>query len=199
MTSVSEVDWKIAPWRTSSSRSSLALTRLPLWPMPNWPVRAVDEHRLGVLDAARPGRRVADVADGDVADQRGELGLVEAVVDLAHRPRQQHPVAVGARDARALLSAMLQRVEAEVGEIGRLGMPEDAEDATLVAEFVHVSLCCCRLRRRRSDAATPPRPDATSSAPRSRCPRPSRPRRRSVRAPRARRWRCGSAPRRCGR
>ena len=59
--------------------------------------------------------------------------------------RQQHPVAVGARDARALLSAMLQRVEAEVGEIGRFGMPEDAEDATLVAEFVHVSLCCCRL------------------------------------------------------
>ena len=37
MTSVSEVDWKIAPWRTSSSRSSLALTRLPLWPIPNGP------------------------------------------------------------------------------------------------------------------------------------------------------------------
>ena len=40
------------------------------------------------------------------------------------------------RDAGALLAAVLQRVEAEVGEVGRLGMTEDAEDAALVLELV---------------------------------------------------------------
>ena len=31
---------------------------------------------------------------------------------------------------------MLERVEAEVREVGRLGMPEDPEDAALVLELV---------------------------------------------------------------
>ena len=45
-------------------------------------------------------------------------------------------VAVGGDDAGALLAAMLQRVEAEVREVGRLGVAEDAEDAALVLELV---------------------------------------------------------------
>ena len=45
-------------------------------------------------------------------------------------------LAVGGGDAGALLPAVLQRVEAEVGEVGGLGVPEDAEDAALVFEFV---------------------------------------------------------------
>ena len=44
--------------------------------------------------------------------------------------------AVGGGDARALLPAVLQRVEAEVGQVRRLGVAEDAEDAALVAELV---------------------------------------------------------------
>ena len=48
--------------------------------------------------------------------------------------------AVGRGDAGALLPAVLQRVEPEVGHVGRFGMAEDAEDAALVLEFVqHVS------------------------------------------------------------
>ena len=40
----------------------------------------------------------------------------------------------------ALLAAVLQRVQAEVGHVGRFGVAEDAEDAALVFEFVeHVS------------------------------------------------------------
>jgi hypothetical protein len=31
---------------------------------------------------------------------------------------------------------MLQRVQPEVGEVGRFGVPEDAEDTTFVLEFV---------------------------------------------------------------
>ena len=35
---------------------------------------------------------------------------------------------------------MLQRVEAEVGQVGRFGMAEDAEDAALVFELVELGL-----------------------------------------------------------
>ena len=66
-----------------------------------------------------------------------ELGLGEDVVHEAHRP-------VGDRAARrrtaampgALLAAVLQRVEAEVGEVRGLGVAEDAEDAAFVVELV---------------------------------------------------------------
>ncbi len=49
-------------------------------------------------------------------------------------------LAVGGGDAGALLAAMLQRVEAEVGEVGRLRVAEDAEDTALVLEFVEHGL-----------------------------------------------------------
>ena len=50
---------------------------------------------------------------------------------------------------------MLQRVEAEVGEVRRLGVAEDAEDAALVAELVeHAALCRCLTRSRPCYAAS---------------------------------------------
>ena len=39
-------------------------------------------------------------------------------------------------DARALLAAMLQRIEPEVRQLGRFRMAVDGEDAALVVEFV---------------------------------------------------------------
>ena len=95
-------------------------------------VGAVDEERLRVLELALAGGRVAGVPDRDVAGKRLERLLVERFGDLAHRARDAELLAVGGGDAGALLSAMLKRVEAEVGEIGRLGVPEDPEDAALV-------------------------------------------------------------------
>ena len=38
--------------------------------------------------------------------------------------------------ARALLAAMLQRVQTEVGEVGSFGMTEDAEDAAFLFQLV---------------------------------------------------------------
>ena len=58
--------------------------------------------------------------------------LVERFCDLAHRARDAEFFAVGGGNARALLSPVLKRVEAEVGEIGRLRVPENAEDAAFV-------------------------------------------------------------------
>ena len=50
-------------------------------------------------------------------------------------------VAVGGRDARRLLAAMLQRVEPEVGDVGGLRMVPDAEEPALVVELVVVTPC----------------------------------------------------------
>ena len=48
--------------------------------------------------------------------------------------------AVARGDAGAFLSAMLQRVETQVGEVRGLGMPVDGEDAAFFMEFVEQDL-----------------------------------------------------------
>ena len=64
------------------------------------------------------------------------VSLVERVGHVAHRARDAHLLAVGGGDAGALLAAVLERVEAEIREVGGFGMAEDAEDAALVFELV---------------------------------------------------------------
>ena len=44
--------------------------------------------------------------------------------------------AIAGNDAGGFLAAMLERIEAEVGEVGGFGMAEDAEDATFVVEVI---------------------------------------------------------------
>ena len=70
--------------------------------------------------------------DCDVTGKRLEPLLVERFCDLAHRARDVGFLSVGGGNARTLLSPVLKRVEAEVGEIGRLRVPENAEDAAFV-------------------------------------------------------------------
>jgi hypothetical protein len=91
--------------------------------------RVVDGEGLGVLDVGAPGGRVADVADGDAPGELGELVLREGVLHEAHRAVRVERLAVGRDDAARLLPAVLERVQTEVGHVGRLGMTEDAEDA----------------------------------------------------------------------
>ena len=70
------------------------------------------------------------MADGQVALQGGQVALVEDLGDQAHVLVDHDLVAVADRDAGRLLAAVLQGVEAEVGELGDLlaGGP-DPEDA----------------------------------------------------------------------
>ena len=91
---------------------------------------AAAERRLGVLPGAGAGRGVAAVADREVALERAQAALVEDLGDQAHVLVDQEARAVTGGDARRLLAAVLQRVEAEVGELGDLlaGSP-DPEDA----------------------------------------------------------------------
>ena len=88
------------------------------------------ERRLRVLPGAGTGGRVARVPDREVALERVERGLVEDLRDQPHVLVDQDLAAVADRDPGGLLAAVLQRVEAEVGQLGDVlaGRP-DAEDA----------------------------------------------------------------------
>jgi hypothetical protein len=100
-------------------------------------VRAIDEERLCVLEGAVTRGRVPRVTDRKVAAQTGERLLFEGVRHLTHAADHPHPGSIRDRDPGALLAAMLQSVEPERGQARRFGVPEDAEDATLVLEFIH--------------------------------------------------------------
>ena len=88
------------------------------------------ERRLRVLPDAGAGRAVARVADRDRALERLERRLVEDLRDEAHVLVDEDLAAVAHRDAGRFLPAVLQGVEAEVGELGDFlaGSP-DAEHA----------------------------------------------------------------------
>src|SRR5207344_3196670 len=89
--------------------------------------------------AARPGGAVAHVADGEVALERGDATLVEHLGDEAHVLRHGDGLAVAHRDAGRLLTAVLQCVEAQVGEVGDvLAGGIHAEHTTGVADPVVV-------------------------------------------------------------
>ena len=74
-----------------------------------------------------------------MASSPGSVGQHVAGEDVRHMPHGLVAVdlaAVAGADAGALLPAMLQRVEAEVGQLGRFGMAVDGDHAALVVEFI---------------------------------------------------------------
>ena len=95
--------------------------------------------RLRVLPGAAAGGRVADVADRHVALQRLQLLLVEDLGDEAGIAQGGDVAALAGGDPGRLLAAVLQRVEAEVGEPGDV-VPGCvyAKDAALVARPIAV-------------------------------------------------------------
>jgi hypothetical protein len=112
-------------------------------------VGAVDQKRLRVFELALASGGIAHVADRGSAGEPGERPLVERVGDVAHRPGGAEPLTVACDDSRALLAAMLQGVQPQVREVGRLCVVVNAENAALFAEFVHFSVW---------RGAPPPRP-----------------------------------------
>ena len=84
------------------------------------------------------------MADREVALERGERGLVEDLRDQAHVLVDQDLAAVAHRDAGGLLAAVLEGVEAEVGQLGDvLARRPDAEDAAGVLRALVVGVECC--------------------------------------------------------
>ena len=50
--------------------------------------------------------------------------------------KQRIFAAVAGGDARAFLAAMLQRIEPEIGQVGRFRMAVDGEHAALLVQFI---------------------------------------------------------------
>ncbi len=87
-------------------------------------MRQRDEHlvdgrhmRLGACPTAHAAaRRVAAMSHGDLAPKRGERALVEHLGHQAEVLRDRDRIAIAHGDARALLAAMLQSLQAEAGQ-----------------------------------------------------------------------------------
>src|SRR4030095_3795333 len=133
-----------------------------------------DRLRVAQVRAACGG--VAHVADGAMAGQALEPVAAEHVRPPAHRLLHVEAVPVGGGDARGLLPAVLQRVEAEIGDVGGLGMVPHAEEPALVVELVAVELgrLSPDVAQARSSTHGPaaPRPRPAPPAPRGGSPAP---------------------------
>src|SRR5215471_21215049 len=76
------------------------------------------------------------MADGHLSGQTAQNLGSEQVRYSAHAAEVVHFAAVAGSDAGAFLTAMLQRIQAEIRDIGRLGMAIDGDDAAFFVEFV---------------------------------------------------------------
>src|SRR5262245_55770933 len=86
--------------------------------------------------------------DGKTARQFLEGSFREGVIDVAHRFRKPDLFEIRRGNACALLTAMLQRVQAKISQVRRFGMTENAEHAALVLYFVVVGLPADNLSSR---------------------------------------------------
>ena len=99
------------------------------------------EQRLHVAQDGFAGGRIAHMADRRHAGQAVDhLAAGEVVADQAHAALGMEPLAVEGDDAGGFLAAVLERVQAERGDRGGVGMAEDAEDAAFFAQPVAVEI-----------------------------------------------------------
>ncbi len=101
--------------------------------------RVLDGDGLRVEEPRTAGGAVPRVPDRDVALETIDDLLVEHLRDEPHLLADANLAAVTDRDARGLLSAMLQRVQAEVRQIGNVfARVEHPENATFLVKVVVV-------------------------------------------------------------
>ena len=85
--------------------------------------------------------------DGDVTLHGGQSLLVEHLADQAEVLEHQHLRAVGDGDAGGFLAAVLQRVQAVVGELGNVfaGCPHSEYAALFTGLVLVVGLRACHV------------------------------------------------------
>ena len=93
------------------------------------PVLGGGQNGTGVAGQRTSRGGIAHVADGAVPGEIREVPPTEDFGDEAHALGQMHGRSVEGRHAGGLLPAVLERIEPVHGQLGRLGMPVDAEDA----------------------------------------------------------------------
>ena len=96
----------------------------------------VHQKRLGVFDVGLPRSGIAVVPDGDAALEFGDALFRKNIGYEPHADLAVHPVPIGGHDARAFLSSVLQGVETEIRQVGRLGMSVYPEDAAFFFRMV---------------------------------------------------------------
>ncbi len=97
----------------------------------------IGKQRLDIAKHDVAGGRIAVVAEGDATLQAGDhVSLVEVVADEAEAALLVEARAVIGDDAAAFLAAMLERVQAERRQRGRILVAEDAEHAAFLAQPV---------------------------------------------------------------
>src|SRR5580693_4286906 len=97
---------------------------------------AIDHDGLRVEKSFIAGGRIARVADRKVSRQLSEHAGLKDFFDVAHGAMQEEICAVARNDACGFLAAMLERIKAQIGEIGGFGMAEYAEHTTLVVKMI---------------------------------------------------------------
>ena len=142
ITSVSEVDCKIAPSRTSCSAQRQAVGEVAVVGDREAAAVELGEQRLDVAQDRLAGR--SNSGRGRWRESPGSRSITsrrgEVVADEAHAALGVEALAVEGDDAGRLLAAMLQRVQAERGDRGGVGMAEDAEHAALLVQPVVVEV-----------------------------------------------------------
>ena len=99
------------------------------------------EQRLHVAQNGLAGGRIAHMADRGGAGQAVDhLAAGEVVADETKPAFRVEALAVVGDDAGGFLAAVLERVQAERGDGGGVGMVEDAEDAALLAQAIGVGV-----------------------------------------------------------
>src|SRR5487761_1585041 len=101
---------------------------------------AIGNERLGVHQCGVARGGIARVADRHRARQARNHVRREKFLHQAHALFDAQLRAVGRGDARRFLPAMLQRVEAKIGELRSLFVAENAEDAALVVKVIVVEM-----------------------------------------------------------
>src|SRR5260221_10627588 len=100
----------------------------------------IGEQRLNVALRHLARRRIAVMANGHVAGQAiDDLFRAEIVADQARTAVCVELAAVIGDDSGSLLAAVLQRMEAERGQRGCVGMAVDPENAAFLVETVRVA------------------------------------------------------------
>ena len=125
-------------------------------------------HGLGISPGARPGGRIARLAYCQVAGEGHQGALVEDVGDQAHVLDHREGLTVADRHARRFLAAVLQGVEAQIGQVGdRHARGENPEDTTglLGRVVVRVHTDDIRSGHRDGHRFVVPAPRASGSRP----------------------------------
>ena len=99
------------------------------------------EQRLNVAQEGRAGRRVAHMADGELAGQLlDHVALGEGLLDEAEPALGMVEFPVESDDAGRLFPAVLQGVQAERGDRGGVAVAIDPEQAAFLAQAVAVEI-----------------------------------------------------------